>query len=401
MHNFSSRWLCLITLFLAVSLWSGCTDETTRHLSDANQAFQTGDYEKAKAEYMNVLHTDPYNSTAVIRLGQIWQEQGAPWRAGLFLKKGVEIAPNDADNRLRLARVYQELGGPAEARSQVQTILRQSPGNGDALLLLAELARTPDEIAEAERAMEKFPQKENASYQLARANIALHKKDLATAQDAVATAIVLAPMSPDAYELRAVIQRIRKDLQAAEKAYGAAGVLAPPRSPFHIRYATFLEETAGPAAAAAYLQKVTGKAPDFLPAWVMLAEIAFNQSNYELAMTYLKKVFSYDSENINAHLVESDIRLAEHQPAQVITELEQIDQAHPGLASVKYRLATAYLQENKTDVAIKTLEAILKKQPDFKPARERLADAYRAAGRAADAANLSRQQPVATPESTP
>jgi Tfp pilus assembly protein PilF len=51
----------------------------------ADDYFTSGDYDKAKIEYLNVLRVDPQDVTAVERLGTIWYEQGAPSRGTIFV----------------------------------------------------------------------------------------------------------------------------------------------------------------------------------------------------------------------------------------------------------------------------------------------------------------------------
>src|SRR5437588_12986666 len=97
---------------LALASLSGCSKEArkTRALSRADRYFAQGDYDKARIEYLNVLRFDPQNVTAYARIGHIWLEDGSLFRAGAFLQKTRELAPDNLDNRVKLARVFASLG---------------------------------------------------------------------------------------------------------------------------------------------------------------------------------------------------------------------------------------------------------------------------------------------------
>jgi tetratricopeptide (TPR) repeat protein len=426
-------YLIWLTVVLVATLLSGCSRSARKsnHLARASRDFESGAYDSAKIDYLKVLQDDPNSAVACARLGQIWLEEGAPLRAGAFLKKAEELSPNDSDNRLRLAQAYQAVGGLAEARKEVLTVLQQTPDNGRALVLLAELARTREEVGAAEQAIQEFPAKETAAWQLANANIALRRQDAAAAQQALEKAIAADPKSPEAHQAIGLFKLLQKDQKGALAELKAAAELGPVRSNFQLTYAELLWRMSGTGAATTYLKNVTKKAPDFLPAWTLLGRIAFAAKQYDQALASLKNVFSRDGANVDARLLQSDILLAQQQPDEVLAELEKIDHVYPDLPQVKYRMARAYMLADKpaqaakaldqalaknpdfteailaraelnvrtgqATKAINVLEDLVKKHPDLKPAQLLLADAYRGSGRIDDAANIFREQIKLTP----
>jgi tetratricopeptide (TPR) repeat protein len=421
------------TILLSLSLLSGCSKEAKKNrlLSQGAKEFQSGAYDTAKITYMKVLRLDQGNATAYARLGQIWLEEGAPLRAGAFLKQAEELSPADLDNRLRLARVYLSLGETTQAKKRALAVLQQAPTKGEALVFLSEMARTPDDIRDTEQVIEKFHNKQTASYQLATANLALRKKNPAAAEKAVREAVALDPKSAEAHQAIAILNLYEKKPKEAAKELQIAAELAPLRSNIRIAYADYMRQTEGGEKAIAFLRDLTAKAPDFLPAWTLLGRIAFNQKKYDEALAFLENVVSRDAQNIDARLLRSDIWLAKKETKKAITELEKLATSFPGLPAAKYRLAQAYLQENKpsqsaaaldeallknpnyteailaraelnlraghAQEAIDALERLHKKHPDFRAAQILLADAYRASGRFDDAADIFREQIKATP----
>ncbi|HEX4665283.1 MAG TPA: tetratricopeptide repeat protein [Chthoniobacterales bacterium] len=420
-------------LLLSVSLNSGCSREAkkARYLADGDKDFRSGAYDRAKIDYMKVLQLDQRNATAFARLGQMWLDEGAPVRAGAFLKKAEELQPNDSANRLRLARVYLALGDAPKAKEEVLTVLKQSPANGEALLLYTQMSQVPEDLSGVEQAVQKFPEKQSPSYLLATANLALRKKDLPAAQKAITQAIALDTKSPESHQALGILHLLKNNRKEAAAEFKIAAELAPLRSPLRLVYADFQRQTEGLDAAMVDLKKLTAKAPDFLSAWTLLARMAFSARKYDETLAFLENVVSRDPLNIDARLLQSDTWLVKREPKKVIPEMEKLDHAFPGLPSAKYRLAKAYLQEDKipqasialdeavaknptyaeaivarADLNLRTgqaqpaadaLERVLKKNPGFKPAQLLLADAYRALGRLDDAAAIFRQQIEATP----
>src|SRR6266699_608231 len=142
-----------ITILLA-----GCTAASRKasHTEKAERFFKDGQYDKAKIEYLTVVKIDQGDANAYARIGAMWVEEGAPLRAGAFLIKALELAPDDTGSRLNLTRVYLAVGRTSDARKEAMTILEKAPGNGEALLALVDTSRTPEEISATEEQLEKF-----------------------------------------------------------------------------------------------------------------------------------------------------------------------------------------------------------------------------------------------------
>src|SRR5438552_8551277 len=142
----------IIALFLA-----GCTaaSRKARHIERPDQSFKAGEYDKAKIEYLNVIKIDQGDANAYARIGAMWTEEGAPLRAGAFLIKALELAPNDVGSRLNLVRVYLAVGRIADARQEAMTVLEKEPSNGEALIALVDTCHTPQEISAAEEQLAK------------------------------------------------------------------------------------------------------------------------------------------------------------------------------------------------------------------------------------------------------
>src|SRR6266513_4783142 len=147
-------------------LLAGCTAASKKaRLTDrAEKFFKAGEYDKAKIEYLNVIKIDQGDANAYARIGAMWTEEGVPLRAGAFLIKALELAPNDTGSRLNLARVYLGVGRTADAGKEAMTVLEKASDNGEAVIALVDTSRTPEEMYGTEEQLAKFPQKDSAYY---------------------------------------------------------------------------------------------------------------------------------------------------------------------------------------------------------------------------------------------
>jgi tetratricopeptide (TPR) repeat protein len=425
----------IIPLLLVAVILSGCTPakKKSRILARADQYLKTGEYDKAKIEYLNLLRVDHQNITAFQQLGFIWLEEGAPLRAIPFLLRVRELAPQNVAARDKLALGFMAVGEPAEARKEAVSILQQDPGNTDAIVLLADTSQSKEEIAASEQQLQKFSQKNTATFHLAAASLVLKKGDIGAASDELQQALAADPKSARLHLVMAHLYLLRKDQGHAGPELKTAADLAPLRSGERIKYAEFQAENGAVDEAKAFLQNIAKQAPDYLPAWRVLAQIAFREKRYDEALSLLENIFSRDAENPEARLLQSQLWVAKGDGAKAIAVLDRLNTAYPNNAVVKYQLARAYLvsknpaqaisaleqavaakpgyteailflaelnlRSGKAQAVVLTMEDLLRKQPDLPLARVLLANAYRALGRLDNAAALFREEIKTAPES--
>jgi tetratricopeptide (TPR) repeat protein len=424
----------IVTLILAATLITGCSKESrkARALADADNYFKAGNYDKAKLSYLNVVRLDPQNALAFERIGAMWLEEGAPLRAGAFLAKASELDPKNAQNRIRLARSYLAMGRFAEVKKEALKVLEQLPDNGDAIIALTEAARSKEDIEAAEEQLQKFPRKNDVSFHLASANLFLHKGDLAAAGDALRQALIVDPKSSAAHMAMGDLYLLQKDPKQASEEFKKAADLAPVRSIERLKYAAFKSGTGDVEEVRRISTEMTRKAPDYLPGWTLLAELAFKDKKYDEALSLLENAFSRDPEYIDGRRLESDVLLAKGDTKKAVEVLERLDQTYPDSPLIKYQLARAYLKNNNTnqakvaldqaisinpnyddailllaeinlktghsEIVIEPLTRLLKKNPDLRRAALVLAAAYGSLDRFDDAAAVIGEQARLAPQ---
>src|SRR5207237_1572870 len=125
-------------------------------------------------------------------------------------------------NRIRLARSYVATGHFADGTKEALKVLEQSPDNGDAIITLTEAARSKEDIDAAEKQIQKFPKKNDASFYLAVANLSFSGHDLSTAGNALQQALAADPKSSAAHMAMGNLHLARKDLKQAGEEFKKA-----------------------------------------------------------------------------------------------------------------------------------------------------------------------------------
>jgi tetratricopeptide (TPR) repeat protein len=366
----------IVTLTLAVTLIAGCSKEAkkTRLLAEADNYFKAGDYDKAKVSYLNVVQLDPQNALAFERIGAMWLDQGAPLRAAAFVAKASELAPKNNQNRICLARCYLAIGRLNDASKEALKVLEQSPDDGDAIIALTEAARSKEGMQTAAERLERYSKKDDISFHLASANLLLNSGDLAAAENGLRRALTINPNSSAAHMAMGDLYLLQKNQKQAGEEFKKAAELAPVRSMERLKYAAFMSATGDTGETRRISTEMTRQAPDYLPGWTLLAELAFKDKKYDEALSLLENVFSRDQGYVDGHRLESDVLLAKGDTKKAIEVLERLDQTYPDIPLIKYQLARAYLKNNNSNQAKVALDQAISISPNFADAIVLLAE---------------------------
>src|SRR5215208_886104 len=331
--------LRIITVALAVVLVTGCSKEakTARLLRDADTYFKAGNYDEARVSYLNVLRQDAQNALAFERIGAMWQDDAAPLRAAPFLKRASELDPNNVGNRIRLARCYLAVGAFNDAKAEVMGILQQEPANGDAIMVLAESAHSKEDVEAAAQQIEKFLNRNDVSFHLASANLFLRKGDAMAATLSVRQALAVDPKSSAAHMAMADLHLFQKDVKQAAEEYKKAAELAPIRSTERLKYAAFKSATGDGEETRRIANEMTKQVPDYLPGWVLLAELASKAKKYDEALSLLENVFGRDPQYVDGRRLQSEVLMEKGETKKAVQVLEQLDKTYSAVPIIKYQ----------------------------------------------------------------
>ncbi len=420
----------------AALLATGCSPEAkkARIQAKADGYRTTGEYEKARIEYLNLLRADPQNAIANLQLGLIWLEQGAAVQALPYLLRAKDDASGDLMARGKLATAFRSIGQYSDARKEALEILARDPAHGDALLVLADTAATPDQIRSTEVELAKSEALPSASLELAKATLAGKKGDASAAEKSLLRALELDPKSPSAHLAMANLRVAQKDTARAGAEFEMAAALSPPRSIARLKYAEFQAQNGAREEARKSLQALTAQVPDYLPAWCLLAHFMLAEKKFPEALAALDNVFRRDTMNFEGRMIQGQVYLAKGDAAKAVECFEKLDKAYTGVPVIKFHLARAFLlagnpaqatavlsmavtadpdfaeaallqgelnlRRGEAPAVVTAMLELLVKQPKLLPAHLLLADAYRTLGRLEEGAEICRAQIAASPESS-
>ena len=135
------------------------------------------------------------------------------------------------------------------------------------------------------------------------------------------------------------------DSTLALEALAKASEVAPPRSPAHIRYAGALAMDGKPSEARAVVEGMTGQAPDYVPAWIFLAERALADGRLDDADENLLQAVYRDASNPEALDVRARIAAARGDQREAVAINQQLATALPGNSAVKLKLARSFIHD--------------------------------------------------------
>lgn len=374
--------LFLACAILCITAESGCTKAArkARLLEQANKYFAAGEYEKAEIDYKNVLQLGPVDPDAISHLAIIYFNQGRSGMYASYLAKAHELQPDNLDVRVKLATVDNSIGKFADARTQAQFVLAQRPNDAEAVMVLANTARQPAEFDEVRQLLEKLPSANTAPVLAAEASLYLRQAKFAEAESLLTRAQTLQPKSSEVAMGFGALYGGKNDFAAAEKAFANASAWAPPRSSAPIRYAEVSLRLGKADQAKRIMAETTSKFPDFLPAWLLLAQMAENEKKPDDCLSDVAKVLALDEVHHDAWMMSVRAHLAKGEVDEALSELTRLQKTFPKSPILLYELGVAYTAKGERESAIAALNQSLAITPDATGASELLAGIYLRSG---------------------
>jgi tetratricopeptide (TPR) repeat protein len=407
---------------LFILLGSGCSAEkrVTRLLAQADTHYQASRYEQAEIEYKNVLQLAGLNAPAITRLGLIYLKQGRTARALPFLAKARELQPDDLATRLEFGVACLATGNRPDARGEAIFLLERLPASEVVPLLLVE-ASTAAELDDTSRRLLALPAEiqRHPPVLIGLGHLALRRDRPADAEEFFLAAQSAEPRSIGAQDGLGTLYWSQKKLPEAGTAFQQAADWSAPRSPQRLHYAQFKLQTGDAAGGRQLLEAISRETPDYLPAWVWLAEIAAAEKKFPESEALLGRALARDPLHAEALLLKARVQLARGQTDQGIAELERLLGIFPNSPAINYQLGLAlatkgdaakalarllqvgpempeavlaigalHLRARDNGAAIAALRPLVAQRPDLAEARFLLAEALRANGELDEAAQL-------------
>lgn len=359
---------CFAALALFAILSAGVVPGQTR--SDA--AFrrgvalqQQGDWPGAQAAYEEALRLKPRRVDALTNLGVAFAHEGDYAKAASSYRKALLVAPGLAAVRLNLGIAEYQMRNYAAAEHELAQVEKKEPGNHQARSLrgiaLVELGRLRNGIPELALAHTQEPQDRAVSYVLANAYIS----------------------SGDSAKAEALAQEVFEHVDSAEA---------------HLIFGSLHEAAGRHQDAMVELAQAEKLNPSLPTLHSILGTAYLKAGDRENARQQFRQELQLNPQDFNANLRlgrmlredaedESSGKEIARQDAlqEAAMLLGQATRLRPGNVDVLYE--TALLQDARGGSleATRSLEALVRKAPDFAPGHVLLARLYRKQGRVQDA----------------
>lgn len=375
-------------------LAGGCAKvREARQLKRADSDFAAGAMAKAEVEYMRARMLNPADPAPIRQIGLLYQAEGRWPQAYGYLKRAVQLQPQNVAAQVGLAETYFNMNAVKEARDAAYAALQLDPTNEHALVVLQGTLHTPAEADEAEKRIAALRQRAGdcAGYHLVLAGVRALHRDAAGAENELKAALALDPRFPAAHEQMVLFRLRAHDRSGAAAEFHAAAQAAPLRSTERLHEINFLLRSGSPAQAKQELADLNARAPDYIPGLIFAMKVADAEHRYDDAAAAMRKVLALDSSNIDAMLERASIKEAHRDYVGAIEELKKVVQAYPRLPQIKYDLASAYLHTGDLARARDRLNEALVAAPTFYAAALLLAEVDLRQSDAADAVKIVQQ----------
>jgi len=361
--------LILVAIGILGLACAGCSPlaRKARALSRADRYFDAGQYDAAEIEYLNALRIDPKNPQAIGRLGVIYFDQGREGKALPFLMAGRKLQPENLEVRLEFGLYLLAFTRFQEARDEANFILDHDPLHRDAPLLLAEAAVRPKEIEDARQRLGRLPApvQDSAPVLVALGTLDFRQHKFQEAEILFKRALAADPKNSSAYTALGALYWAKNDAPDADRAFANAAGLSSARSAKRLQYAQFKIQTGNRDAGRQILVDIVQKAPDFLPASMLLAEMDEQEKKFDESAASVARVLARDPRHPDALLLSGRLWLAKGKPERAVAGLEYARKLFPNYPQIEYELAQAYLAEGATEKAANYLSLAVTQAPDF------------------------------------
>lgn len=123
-----------------------------------------GNFPKALQEMKTAQNLDPQSRITNIALAQLLNLARQPDEAIVYLRRVMELNPDDREAKLKLAESLEQIGDLAEAEKQVQEVLKPDENNEKALALLSRIYAKRGKKKESQKILESLASAKNSEY---------------------------------------------------------------------------------------------------------------------------------------------------------------------------------------------------------------------------------------------
>lgn len=368
--------LCL-SIFAAGRLYaSEASSQVYSHFLSAQLLERNGQLERALSEYNRSLELEPQAGEILRQRANLHMKMGNPERALSDAQAYVRLHPDDAESLKLLANIHLMRGQSQAARLVLERVLELDPEDSQTLMDLALLLVTSDPPA-AVKALEKLtaidPDSADGFYHL---GLAYQKNgDEAKSEAAFKKVVELDPSSlPSLFLLGQMSEKAGKTAEAI-RYYEAALDKMPDNSSLRMQLVMLNAARSDLDAIERLLDyyKDDPHAPVEANLWLGVA--AESRKDWDSALKY------YLRSQSQAETPEIRIRLASiyshlGRVKETLKSLDALVRKNPENAQYRYFMGLAYLDIQKPKKAVKEFEKAVRLNPGFSAAHFQIGVAY-------------------------
>ena len=206
-----------------------------------------------------------------------------------------------------------------------------------------------------------------AVFHIVLGELSMREQDIAKAQEEFQKAISLQPTNSSAHLALANLYQIKNDKANAEKEFKAAADHSPWRSNAKLKYADFKVQNGAVEEGKAIINQMIKQAPDYMPAYTSLMNLAFNQRNYDECAALVEKVLTRDQMNFEALVTNGRLKFAKGDIDHAIEALEKAANIFERVPIIHHNLALAYLAKGDTAKAVLNLNQAISGEVAYAP----------------------------------
>lgn len=359
----------LVLLSVVLVLTTGCSKERKKrnHIAKAESFIAKEQFQRAEIELINAARIPPQTAVPFAKLGSVYLAQGRWGDAYGHFLRAAQLNTNEASYQVALANLAVEFrsgGDLSNAFRWASSAFKQAPTNGEALLLMSRAAYLTNMAAIALDAVNSSEPafKNSALYHTARGNTLFRLRRAGEALQEYQAALKIDTNFVAAYEGVAEFESARRNVSGVGAALLRSSTLAPHRSPSRTRFAEFVarvEATNLVQTARGQLEETTVKAPDFIPAWLALAELNRLEGKHSDAAEALQKVTAIQPSHRAAILLRSQLFLDQGNVTNALTQLQKAASVYPKDPGILLQLAETQAKAKQTGDALATVSRVL------------------------------------------
>ncbi len=365
----SSIKLSLLSAVMVTGLAAcgGVDERKADHAEKAHEFFESGNFEKARLEFKNVVYIDPKDTEGHYWLARTHEKLGDIRPAlGEYLNV-LKLDPENLQAKARIGFLYASHGGAEKAEEYAKEILAVDPQYPDALVVMAAVeaqrGNNVEALAQAKRAVELDPDNSSAVVLLSGLYLKANQPE-----DAVKVVKEAIGKHPNDLELKLQLARVymvAEDFDKAVPVIQDVISIEPENLKHRVLLSGLYLKMEQPEKAEAVLQKAVTDLPDQREAKLVQVEFVFKQKGEKAAEALLKDYAAKDDGlGLKQALGMFYEKVAKADKAEeVFTAIVAEDPFSPEGVDAMNRLAAMYATQGRKEEAQDLIAKILEDNP--------------------------------------